>query len=124
MNDAPTPRLGSGSIPIVLNGTEYELKPTIAAWRTLSRYKGGLRGVIDALLTMDADTAVRVVEVGLGPTVAKQVEHLEDAVFLAGMTDDTGGIISKCVNYVMVLGRGGRPLEEDPVGGADDRPTT
>ncbi len=53
-----------------------------------------------------------VLVTGLGPRYqgVKQRQELAEKVFLAGITDDTGGVAERCQMYVIMLMRGGRPL--------------
>src|ERR1044072_3239262 len=94
------PQVGQGNIKITLDGEEYELRPTLNAALTISRLSGGIRGAIDAVLKMDIDVVVKIVQLGLATQVAKQFKDLPQTVWESGMTDTQGQLASKCVEYL------------------------
>ena len=104
-------QLGMGNIPIVLDGNEYILVPSLNATQSLSRQNGGIRGAVDALVKLDFDLVVRVIQLGLGPKVAAGIKNLPEVVYHTGLTDNTGGLAAKCIEYLNVLANGGRPLD-------------
>ena len=109
------PRLGSGDVTITLNDKEYTLRPTLKAAMILSRTSGGIRGTIDAVMQMNLDVITTVIKQGLGPNIVRQFkqEQLEEAIWEAGLTDTSGGILGKCVEYLHVLANGGRPINQN-----------
>ena len=106
-------KVGIGNIPITLAGNEYNLVPTLNAAQGISRSAAGLRGSMEAIMRMDVDQVVRVIQLGLGPRVVKDlggVDKLPELIYQSGMTDTSGGIIAKCIEYITVLTNGGKPL--------------
>lgn len=106
-------RMGAGDVVITLGGVDYTLRPTLNAAQIISRQSGGIRGAIDSILRMDMDVIAKVVTLGLGPQQAKNIKNLAEAIWEAGLTDDTGAIIAKCVEYLHVLANGGRPVSQE-----------
>jgi hypothetical protein len=112
-------RLGTGNVLLTLAGKEYTMVPTLAAAQGVSRLSGGIRGGIDAVIRLDIDTIVRVVQLGLGPTVVREIgPSLPELIFQEGLTDSGGEVVSKCVEYMTLLSNGGRPLTPIPDEGA------
>lgn len=112
MSDDAKPRVGAGNVKITLGGQERELKPSLAAIKSLSRSGGGIRGSISSVMALDVETIFTVIRTGLGPEVVKELggaEVLERLIYEEGLTDTTGGIVEKAVEYLMNLSRGGRP---------------
>lgn len=113
------PRVGIGNVAIKLNGSEYELVPTLAAAQGTSRMSGGIRGAIEAVLRLDVDVITRIIQLGLGPKVTKDLgPDLPELIWQTGMTDTEGELAAKCVEYLTMLSNGGRPLA--PVEAHDD----
>lgn len=113
--------VGAGNVKIILGGQEYQLRPTLPAIKSLSRAGGGIRGMISSVMALDIEAIFTVVRTGLGPEVVKDLggaEKLELLIYKEGLTDTTGGVVEKCVEYLMNLSRGGRPAVE----GADANP--
>jgi hypothetical protein len=99
-------------ITIDLGDKRFELKPTYKAAQTISKNYGGLMGALQRLGRLELEVVHDVVCAGLGPEVvstAKQRDEIGEMIYAAGLTDDTAGIAEKCVRYVMLLMRGGRP---------------
>lgn len=111
------PRLGQGNIPIMLNGVEQELKPSLYAVQTLSRKYMGLQAVLERVARLDFETCCDVIEVGLGRRISnpREKQELAEAIFEAGLTDDTGGLAAACARYVATLMRGGKPLSSEEI---------
>lgn len=109
------PRLGSGDITIILNEKEYTLRPTLKAAMMLSRTSGGIRGAIDAVMQMNMDVIATVIKQGLGQHIVRQFkqEQLEEAIWETGLTDTSGGLLGKCVEYLHTLANGGRPINQN-----------
>lgn len=102
-------QLGVGDVVVTLNGTEYVLKPSLNALQVLSRKNGGIRGSIEAVMRMDIDVITTVIEVGLTRQAVKAIGNLPEAVYTAGLTDDTGAIVLKCIDFLSMLSHGGKP---------------
>lgn len=117
-------QLGIGSVPIMLNGSEYVLVPSLNAAKKLSRMHGGIRGAIDAVMKMDIDVITEVVELGLGPRVASTIKDLPTLVWQSGLTDQTGRLTEHCITYLSILANGGKPIEDKgpPEPDAHDNP--
>lgn len=109
--------LGEGNITINFEDEEVTLKPNLNAIQTLSRKYGGMQAVIDRLGRLDFDLVVEVIALGIAlPNNPRQQKELAEKVFNAGLTDDTGSLPSRCIDYIMSLMRGGRAapkLEDD-----------
>ena len=103
-------------ITIDLGEKRFELKPTRLAMQTLSKNHGGLIGALERIGRLDTEVILDVVCVGLGKEIVstpRQRDDIADWLFAAGVTDDTSGIAEKCVRYVMLLMRGGRPAKSE-----------
>ena len=124
MAETSEPRVGAGNVKIILGGRDLELKPSLAAIKLLSRSGGGIRGAITAVMGLDVEMIFNVVRVGLGPDAVRDLggaEKIERLIYEEGLTDTTGGLVEKCVEYLMNLARGGRPSMGSEEG-ADARP--
>lgn len=104
-------QVGAGNVVVRLGDAEYVLVPTLAAAQGISRMAGGIRGAIDGVVKADLDVIMAVVRFGLGPRVAKEIgDKLPELVWKSGLTDSTGEISARCVEYLSILANGGRPL--------------
>ena len=110
-NKVDTVQLGDGDVTIQLPTRPIVLKPSLYAFQTLSRTYGGLQAVVDKISALEWDVIMRVIECGLGNRTwnPKMKEAFAEEVFRAGLTDDSGGIAYKCIDYIQSLMRGGRP---------------
>lgn len=120
--------LGEGTIEVQLIDSDgqahiHHLKPSLGAFKTLSRKYGGLRSLVDKLDRLDFDAVVDTIAAGMNvPLTAKRRDELEQAVFRTGITDDTGQLGEMCVQYVICLMRGGKrpgPPEGQAEGNSD-----
>jgi len=111
------PRLGSGNVRITIDGEALELVPTYAAMAKISSRGGGLRGAMERILQLDADTIVDVITVGLGYGANKRPpKDLSERIWRTGFTLTTGGIADAAFEYVNVLANGGQPVPKDEPG--------
>lgn len=110
------PRLGQGNITIKVGERTLTLKPSINAATQLSRQYNGLVECASRASRLDLDCVIDIVTLGLGPpydTNLRMRKELTEQLFLAGFSDDTGGIASAAVKFVHILIRGGRPPKAD-----------
>lgn len=109
-------QLGIGNVPIVLDGEERELKPSLNAVQVISRQYGGIRAAIEQVLKYDIDAVTNIVVLGLGlaPAGAKEIPN---KVFRTGLAGENG-LAAPCIRYLTILSNGGRPPE--PVEASDD----
>jgi hypothetical protein len=100
---------------ITLGDKEYTLVPSVYAAQSLSRAYNGLQNVLRGINDLNFDVLVAVIIAGLGNRFRnpKLKAELEQLVFDAGISDDTGQIIKQCSRYLLVLVRGGRPVPDN-----------
>lgn len=110
----PKPKVGQGDFYVILGGREYVLTPTIAAARQISRQCGGVRTAIDAVFRWDFETIILAMTAALGEKQVKEIGDLPTVIWESGLTDSTGDIVGKLIDYLGSLGRGGRPLSAMP----------
>jgi hypothetical protein len=111
---------GDGNVSMRLNNMDVVLVPSAGAAQSISRMHGGLRPALDAIQRLDLDAITNIVSVGLGPKGVSSLggkDRIPKILYEAGLTDTSGEIIVKCINYVSILINGGRPLNTDDVDG-------
>lgn len=86
------------------------LKPTLGALQNLSRMHDGLAGVRAGLAAQNVDTVCNVIRQGLGLD-DKAAKSLPNRVFKTGLTGD---LVIPLINYVAMLGNGGKPISDTP----------
>lgn len=118
MSKEEIPQVGAGDVAIMLGGKEQLLRPSLTAITTLSKANGGLVNSINQCSQWNFETICFVVQTGLGLKNVKEIRELPQLIYDAGLSDTTGGITNKCVEYLHNLARGGRPLP--PVVGEGD----
>lgn len=109
------PEVGIGNIKVVLNGQDYELVPTLGAAQGVSRIGGGLRAIIGRVVDLDLDLITRIINLGLGPKVVKELggaEKVAEYVWQTGLLDGEGDLSALVARYVTHLANGGRPPKE------------
>jgi hypothetical protein len=107
---------GAGDVTLNLGDQELVLKCNLQAGMSISRIAGGIRGAINKCMDMDLDTIVAVVRFGIGPKEAKHFPKIDEMIFVNGLMDSQGEVLSKVIEYLSNLARGGRPApaaEED-----------
>lgn len=116
------PHVGAGNVPIVLDGEQLELRPSLGAALAISRGTDGIRGAMNRVLQLDLDAVVMVIGQGLGyENGSKDLKELPEKVWRTGLTDDSGGLVERCVAYLRLLSSGGRPPIQG-TGGAENPP--
>ena len=113
MSDGFKPKLGSGNVVVVIDGETMNLTPTYAAMVAISA-RGGLRGAMERILQLDAETIAEVLIVGLGYGSGRRPpKDLAERIWRTGYTLPSGGLADAAFNYVSILANGGRPLASD-----------
>lgn len=102
------PEIGAGDIEIELDGNILYLKPTLSACQRISSMRGGLNASIQKCLEMDFDVICQIISAGLNLNPV-QSKMIPEAVFKAGVFD----VSAKAIEFISVVGNGGRPLEDD-----------
>ena len=108
--DKPEP--GAGDIPILLDGKQQVLQPSLQACLTVSKLHGGLNAAVQRCAALDFETICAVITAGLGlnPTQARMIP---EAVYRTG----TIQLYGPCVDFIHVIANGGRPIPlPDPDG--------
>jgi hypothetical protein len=107
MTKADKPRLGAGDVTIVLGDDEYTLKPSLkAARRICQRYQSLVNAATQAAMA-DIECILVIVGAGLNLT-PRGLAEMEEKIFAAGLSDDTGGLAKRCAEFCGVLMGGGR----------------
>jgi hypothetical protein len=88
--------------------TEYVLKPSVKATKLLSRRQGGLMNVAQQIMSLDIDTMVQVINLGVGFT-EKGAEKLDERVYERGLSE----LAAPLVKYIHILSNGGKAPKED-----------
>jgi hypothetical protein len=101
-------KLNTGEVSIVLAGETKVLRPTMQAATSLSRIYGGLGTLRDALAAQNIDAAASVIRYGLNLTDA-HVKGLTRQIWETGMTAE---LIVPLIEFVAILGNGGRPVKD------------
>jgi hypothetical protein len=101
---------GSGNIEFELDGESMVLVPTLQACIDISNIAGGLDAARVRCQQLDFDTICRVIIAGLTLN-PRQAKMIPDAVYKTGLIQLHG----VCIDFIHVVGNGGRPLpEEEP----------
>lgn len=113
MADKFEPKLGSGNVSVVIDGEALTLVPTYAAMVAISA-RGGLRGVMERILQLEAETITDVLIAGLGYGPGRRPpKDLAERIWKTGFTLPSGALADAAFNYVSILANGGRPLVAD-----------
>lgn len=77
-----------GTITVTLRGEDYELHPTLDAYRKIQQRFGGLRGALEAIGQLNVDHLVAIIVAGAG-LEKRDSKGLDQAVFIQGIADVT-----------------------------------
>lgn len=104
-------RLGQGSVTLKLGNEELELKPSIHAIKQVCSRHGGVLEAINKVSRLDFNTMIDIIFLGIPRSynTPKERARLEEKIYMAGLSDDTGSIAEAVMNYLKMLIRGGRP---------------
>ena len=100
-------RLNSGEVSVSLNNEELVLKPTVRAATSISRQFDGFVTARARLVSENFDAVVFILRLGLNLD-DKAARDLPDRVYKNGITAE---LLIPLINYVAILGNGGRPLD-------------
>lgn len=106
---------GIGDVPIVLDGKEMLLKPSLQACMDISRLAGGGQAAIQRCLALEFDTICAVISAGLGLNPV-QAKKLPAAVYATG----TISLHGACIDFIHIVNNGGRP--PDPTEDEQEQP--
>ena len=109
-------KINSGEVPVVFNGEDLVLKPTLRAATTISRQFDGFANARAKLLAEQLDAVVFILRLGLNLS-DRDARDLPDKVYENGITAE---LLIPLIKYVAVLGNGGRPLPDEPEDGNAD----
>lgn len=110
----PDMTLGAGDVPILLDGKEMVLRPSLKAAMAVSKLGqgSGFRAVIAKLEMYDFDTLVAIIGLVIG-----QSKNLPEAIYTASGRDEQGNeahgvfyVTPIVMRFVHILMRGGQPL--------------
>lgn len=111
MSDKPEP--GAGDVSIRIGDQDFVLRPTLEAALSLSRQDGGIVTTINAVANLSLDAVARVVRLGLGKQAERWPDReLERLLWQQGLTD-RGRVVRPCIDFLMNLVNGGRPIDAE-----------
>lgn len=115
------PTLGSGNVPIIVDGEAMELVPSYAAMVKINSRGGGLRGAMERILQLDAETIIEVITVGCGFGPNKRPpKDFHERLWKTGFMLSSGGLADAAFSYVNILANGGKPLPDPDGEGGDE----
>lgn len=106
---------GMEDVPIILDGEEFKLVPTLGACRAISAMAGGLSQAAQRCLQMHFETVVEVIALGLNATSGPQKKQIEEKVFKTGLVN----VAADAILFIRIVGGGGSLPKEGEDG---DRP--
>lgn len=107
---ADKPEYGAGDVPIMIDGQEKHLRPTLEACIAISKLNGGLAVAIQKCGQLDFDMICEIVAHGLGATSGPQRKLIAEAVFKGGVIS----VSAACIEFVRTIANAGqRPADDD-----------
>lgn len=97
-------KFDQGEVSISLNGEIVVLKPSINAWRSISRQYGGMIPASQKLQSFDIDAMVFVIQTG-AQLSGDAARNLDRRVYENGIAE----LLRPLIEYLNLLGNGGRP---------------
>lgn len=118
--EQPRPEPGAGDVPVMLDGKEHVMKPSVEACMALSKYAGGAGPLIHRLMNQDFEAVCEVVSIGCGYISGHERKLIQEAVYQTG----TIAVAADCIMFVRAVNNGGRiPTDDDEQGGEGDPKT-
>jgi len=110
-------RADYGIVEVEIDGETYELKPTLAALRKISRKFAvpgdttrGLRPAIESCSSLDPDQMAEIIAIGANIDSGSEKKKLPEAVFATGIIN----VLPQVTEYLMLLlNPTGKDAEED-----------
>jgi hypothetical protein len=101
-------KIGGGDVPVILDGRELLLKPSLDACIQISRM-GAINDVFARLRAMHFETICQVIGIGLGANPRQREKDIPEAVYNAGIF----AISAVAMEFVHVIANGGRREDDD-----------
>ncbi len=102
-------QITAGEVQITLDDEDLVLKPTLRAMTQISRTYGGLAKARTELVAENVDAVAYIIRVGSGMN-DRDAKDLAERVWRNGIT---GELLVPLINFVNILGNGGKPLNAD-----------
>lgn len=77
-----------GTYTVTLGDEDYELRPTLGAYRKIQQRFGGLRGALEAIGQLNVDNLAHIIAAG-ADLDKRAAKDLDQAVFDQGVADVT-----------------------------------
>ena len=113
-------QLNIGDVPVMIDGEQRVLKPTLRAISMISTQFGGIAKARDLLIAQDFNATVAITRHGLNLS-DKDAKALPEQIFATGLTTD---LLLPLIRYLAILANGGKPPPDDPVDAGDDGAST
>ncbi len=108
-NSTKASSLEPGHVAILLDDEEIILKPSHRIMTQVSRQYGGLLEARSKLAAENIDAMAFVIRVGSGMN-DRDARDLGERIYSSRIT---GQLVVPLINYVLILGNGGHPLDDD-----------
>lgn len=107
-------KIGSGRVPVRLDGKDFVLVPTLEACQEISDMAGGIQGAVQRCQMLNFKTICDIVGSGLEVNgkrlnVGQRDRFIPKAVYEAGLI----GISASCIEFCHVVANGGRMPDPD-----------
>lgn len=100
--------IDQGEVAITILDKEYVLRPNIQTWFAISRQYGGYIPASQKLMAFDVDAFIFVIKNGARLSDA-DAKDLGKRVYENGL----GALLQPLVDYLNIIGNGGRPQAQD-----------
>ena len=100
-------QIGAGDVEVELGGEQHVLRPTLEACTKVNELHGSLMQTRTRVATLDFDTIVEVVGLGLGASPQVKAKQLRKLVYDAGLLALQGPVI----DFINNIANGGRPID-------------
>jgi len=101
-------RAKHGTIDVEINGKQYTMKPTLAAYEKIETRMGGLRQAIESCSNMSIDSLTYIVAAACG-IGNKEISNLKEEIFQEGALN----VLPSVTEYLMkLLNPSGKDQEE------------
>lgn len=109
------PEPGAGDVPIVIDGKEHWMRPSLEACMAISKLAGGANRVIERCYALDFEMLVDVIAIGTGYTSMRERKLIAEGVYKQG----TISIAGDCVLFVRIVNNGGHPPNDNEEAGEE-----